>query len=694
MENYLEGILVGNSRGFGFVKVEGCDDEFFIPPDKMFGAMDGDKVVIQPMKTTEKGPTAEIKKILEYANQTVVGNLKFGMSGNYVVADNPRFHKTVLIAPKDLNCATIDDKVVVKVTAQPGGSEDLRGVIQVVLGNSKKRSVLEKAIICEKNIPDEFTEEVLTAADNIPQEISDADRDGRTDLRDEIIFTIDGDDTRDIDDAISVEKLDNGHYKLGVHIADVGNYVKRGSVIDKSAFERGTSCYFPGYVIPMLPTSLSNGICSLNEGVDRLALSCVMEIDENGEIVDHQIFESVINSNARLTYNKVFATLNGEATEEKYQKLKEKFFMMKDLCEILYKRRTQDGYLELDLPETYFELNEKGEIIDIKNYDRNITHEMIEQFMICANITVAKHFKELKLPFVYRVHETPTPEKSTMLFDFMEAIGVNTANLSREVTPKNYQKILKSVDGEPFEQVLNKVLLRSLQKAKYLEKPLGHFGLALKDYCHFTSPIRRYPDLTIHRIIKDSLHGKIDKIEQKDLRVFVEDASEQSSVTEKRAEMAERQVEALKMAEYMKKHIGEEFEGTVSEVTSFGVFVTLNNTIEGLIRLENLPETYEYFEKQMMLKNPHNKICIGDPIKVRVCAVDLPKRQIEFCDLNAEYKPRKEREELKPYNKDFKKFSDRKYNNKKHNDKYGDKKKRYSQKKEIKMIKTSEKALD
>ena len=669
MEKYYEGIFIGTNKGFGFVKIEGIEEDFFIPPNATLGALDGDKVVIESVKKPDADNVAEVKKILAYANQRIIGNLMYGLMGNYVVPDNPRIPKTILIKPKDINSATVGDKVVVNVTAQPTSDDDLLGEVIEVLGRATERSVLERAIIRENKIRDVFPQPVLDLAESFGQEVSEKDKLGRRDLTGETIFTIDGDDSKDLDDAISIKKLENGNYLLGVHIADVGNYVKKGNLIDIEAYARGTSTYFPGYVIPMLPTTLSNGICSLNENEVRLTLTCEMEINEKGNVVKHDIYESFIKSSARLTYNKVFATLNGEETEEKYQNLKNEFELMAELTRILQAKKDEEGYLEFDLPETHFELNEKGEIISISREENNFAHQIIECFMIAANETVAEHFYKLKVPFVYRVHEMPTAEKSAQLSSFMEGLGLNPVVFSNHITPKDYQEILKAIDGEPYEKALNKVLLMSLQKAKYFEKCLGHFGLASTYYTHFTSPIRRYSDLTIHRIIKDYLNHRLD-VNDKNLKLFVEEASVQASETEKRSEVSERQVDDLKMAEYMQKHLGEEFEGTVCGVTSFGVFVELENTVEGLIRIENLPtDEYEYIEKTMTLKGHHHSYAYGDTVKIRVAKVNLPKRQIDFCESSMEFK-----EKLKKDDRPRKpKLSKEVLKNKKNNKKYSKK---------------------
>lgn len=640
MEKYYEGKFIGSGKGFGFIAIDGIEDDFFIPPNKTLGALDGDRVVIEPISVGEVSNIAEVKKILEYANQTLVGNLMYGLMGNYVVADNIRIHKTVLIKPQDLNGGNVGDKVVVKITTQPLSSEDLRGEIIEVLGKATERSVLEKAIIRTNKIRDVFPQEVIDKAESFGQEVLEKDKINRQNLTKAEIFTIDGDDSKDLDDAIQVKKLDNGNYLLGVHIADVGQYVKKGGVIDLEAYERGTSTYFPGYVIPMLPTSLSNGICSLNEGVERLTLSCEMEINKEGTVVNHNIFESIIKSCGRLTYDKVLATMQGKKTEEKYQKLLPTFKLMEELTHILQNKKDREGYLDFDLPETYFELNERGELLNVLKADRHIVHQIIEAFMVVANETVAEHFYKLKIPFVYRVHEVPSPEKAKQLADFMEGLGLTPIKLDSHISPKNYQLILKNIDGEPYEQVLNKVILMSMQKARYCEKCLGHFGLASPYYCHFTSPIRRYPDLTIHRIIKDYLHKDVDE-NDKNLKLFVEEASENSSIKEKNAEVSERQVSALKMAEFMQKHIGEEFDGTICGVTAFGVFVELENTIEGMIRIENLPtDEYEYIDKTFTLKGRNHKFGYGDYIKIRVAGVNLAKRQVDFCESTMPFTPK------------------------------------------------------
>ncbi len=645
---FFEGNLVGNSKGYGFVGIDGYDDDFFIPPDKMNGALDGDRVLIYATNIGINSNFAEVRKIIEKSNKTVIGNLAYGLAGNYVIGDNHRLHKVVLISNKNLNKANIGDKVVVEIIEQPDNQNSLQGKIIEVLGPAAERSVLEKAIIRENKLPEVFPQNVIEAADKIADEVSADEENGRVDLTKQTLFTIDGDDAKDLDDAISIEKLPNGNFKLGVHIADVGHYVKRGSAIDKEAFNRGTSVYFPGYVIPMLPTKLSNGICSLSENAKRLTLSCEMIINEKAEVVDYKIFESVICSCGRLTYDKVFAALQGEQNlEKKYLDNLPKFKIMEELCLLLEDKKFQDGCLELDVPEAYFNLDEKGRLVEVVKRERHIAHRIIESFMIVCNETIAREFCIKKIPFIYRAHETPPQEKIDTLLSFVGHLANKPTKFSNPVQPKDYQNVLTFAENKPYKDILNKVVLISLAKARYSEQCLGHFGLASTYYTHFTSPIRRYSDLSIHRIIKDYLNKKIGNKEiekdkkMQDLREFVEDAAVQASVTERRAETSERMVCSLKMAEYMQDYIGDDFEGTVCGVTNFGVFVELENTIEGLVRVENLPyDQYVYEERTMRLKGIKKSYGFGDKIKIRVVAVDLQRRQIEFCEASTVYMPR------------------------------------------------------
>ena len=431
---------------------------------------------------------------------------------------------------------------------------------------------------------------------------------------------------------MSIKKLDDGTFELGVHIADVGNYVTLGSPLDQDAFERGTSVYFPDNVIPMLPKKLSNGICSLNPNVERLALSVIMKIDYEGKVVSHEIKESVIKSVQRFTYDEIFAIMNGDKEMcEKYAHLKDDVLTMQNLSNIIKKDREKRGSLNFDIPEATFKLNEQGEVLDVMPRVQNEAHNLIERFMVICNETVAKHFDDLGVPFIYRVHEKPTLESVQNVLAFIQGLGVNSVVPPKKIDPTFYQRLLSLFKGTPEESVLNKVFLMSMKKARYQEDDLGHFGLASLNYCHFTSPIRRYPDLCIHRIIKECLHKGFDKSKLYELEDYVTEASFQSSKTERRADDAERAVDDLKKAEFMSKQIGKDFEGVISGVTNFGIFVQLPNTVEGLIKLENLPkDDYVFLDKKMMLCGTKRNYCLGDTIKVKVAASNVFTRKIDF----------------------------------------------------------------
>ena len=487
-----------------------------------------------------------------------------------------------------------------------------------------------KGIIREHELYESFPDDVIAECDKLSMSVKACQKKNRLDLTKEEIFTIDGEDAQDFDDAVSIKRTGKG-YILGVHIADVGEYVKKDSSLDEEAFNRGTSVYFPKSVLPMLPEVLSNGVCSLQEGVDRLTLSCIMEIDKNGKVVNYQICESVIKSVARLTYNQVNDLFNGK--ESKASKVKKSLFNMLELSKILQANKIKNGYLDFEIPECEFIFDEEGKAIDVVKRERNAAHRLIEDFMVLANEVVAKSFKIKGVPFVYRVHEAPRKEKLTAVKDFMEGLGISVPNLPEEIKPDYYQSLLKLVDGKDYESIVNKVLLRSMQKAKYMNKNLGHFGLALEYYCHFTSPIRRYPDLTIHRIIKETLHKKaLSKTRMEELGLFTFEASEQSSLTERNAEKAEREVDDLWKAYIMKDKIGQEFEATISSVTSYGVFVELENGVEGLVRIEDLPQDgYLFLEKQLKLQGQNHTFRLGDRINVILIKANIFTRKLDFA---------------------------------------------------------------
>ena len=622
-----KGEVANKSRDYLFVKIPGQARDYFIPSDKTKGAISGDIVLV---RATGGNNEAEVVKIVEKVNRQVVGIVKKDEIGTFVEAD--RFTKPIYIQEKDLNGAAVNDLVVTEITYQPSSKDGLQGRVSEILGRADDKAILEQAIIKDFNLPTEYSKEALAQCEYIPEKISEDDKKGRLDLTGETIFTIDGADARDLDDAVSIKKLEDGTYELGVHIADVGNYVTLGSPLDQDAFERGTSVYFPDNVIPMLPKKLSNGICSLNPNVERLALSVIMKIDSTGHVVSHEIKESVIKSCQRFTYDEIFAIMNGDKEMcEKYAHLKDDVLLMQELSNIIKADRERRGSLNFDLPEATFKLNEQGEVLEINPRVQNEAHNLIERFMVICNETVAKHFDDLNVPFVYRVHEKPSPESVQKVLMFMEGLGVNRILPPKKIDPTFYQQLISLFEGTEQARVLDKVILMSMKKARYQEEDLGHFGLASENYCHFTSPIRRYPDLCIHRIIKECLHKGVDRKNLYELEDFVTEASFQASKTERRADDAERAVDDLKKAEYMSKQIGKEFEGVISGVTNFGVFVQLPNTVEGLIKLENLPkDDYVFIDTQQKLAGRKKTYCLGDPIKVKVAAANVFTRKIDF----------------------------------------------------------------
>ena len=622
-----KGEVANKSRDYLFVKVQGQARDYFIPSDKTKGAISGDIVLVRPIGGNYE---AEVVKIVEKVNRQVVGIVKKDEVGTYVESD--RFTKPIYIQPKELNGADVNDLVVTEITYQPSSREGLQGKVSEILGKADDKAILEQAIIKDFNLPTEYSKKALEQCEYIGDTIKPEDREGRLDLTNQTIFTIDGADARDLDDAVSIKKFDDGTYELGVHIADVGNYVTLGSPLDEEAFERGTSVYFPDNVIPMLPKKLSNGICSLNPNVERLALSVIMRIDSTGKVISHEIKESVIKSVQRFTYDEIFAIMNGDKEMcEKYAHLKDDVLKMQELSNIIREDRKKRGSLNFDIPEATFKLNEQGEVLDVMPRVQNEAHNLIERFMVICNETVAKHFDDLGVPFIYRVHEKPTPESVQNVLSFIEGLGVNSIAPPKKIDPTFYQRLLSLFENTPEESVLNKVFLMSMKKARYQEDDLGHFGLASENYCHFTSPIRRYPDLCIHRIIKECLHKGFNKANLYELEDFVTEASFQSSKTERRADDAERAVDDLKKAEFMSKQIGKEFEGVISGVTNFGIFVQLPNTIEGLIKIENLPnDDYVFLDKKMKLSGVKRTYSLGDTIKVKVTASNVFTRKIDF----------------------------------------------------------------
>ena len=622
----VSGTISGNERGFAFLIPDGKTadmKDYFIPRHSLKGALDGDRVLAAKVKGTMDEAT--VIKILSRGRTAVAGTFERVGGACYVVPDSSKFVPRIFV-PTSLSLgAKQGDKVVCRITAYPHGKAP-NGKVTEILGKSGDFFAEELSIIRNYGLYEEFPKEVEKQAESVAAEKVVLGK--RRDLRGELTITIDGDDTRDIDDAVSLKRR-GGNFVLGVHIADVGHYVKRGSKLDGEAYNRGTSVYFPDRVLPMLPRALSNGACSLNEGEDRYALSCVMTITPDGERIKSEIFESVINSNHRTTYKEITALIEGdEGTAEKYPDLITMCRDMKELCEALSSRRERLGNIDLSVKEAHISLDERGEIV-IPDFERTISERIIEQFMISANEAVAERMEKAGAPFMFRVHEPPAPEKIASFLSFLSDLGISGKVSEDEPTPKQFQAILKRVAGKPCEGAVNKVMLRTMQKARYFERNLGHFGIASGCYCHFTSPIRRYPDLFIHRIIKGMLHGELDLMREKYAPVAAEEAAH-CSLCERNADGAERDVDSLYKVVYMSDRIGEEYEATVSGVTAFGVFAELDNTVEGLIRLEKLPGgSYEYLEDKFVLKGERT-FRLGDRIKIRVDGCDWGNMRPEF----------------------------------------------------------------
>lgn len=626
---YIKGKFIGNAKGFGFVQTDtlGEKEDVFIPANLTGNAIDGDLVIVKILSSSEEGIDGKVVDIFKPIEKIVCSVVKVGKN-YFLEPDNNHIPFKFKILSSSVKYHE-NDRVVAKVIRN---TKTFSAQIVENLGLQTDIKACELGIIREYNLYETFPENVLEECEKIPDKVLEKQKKNRKNFTKETTFTIDGEDAKDFDDAVSIKKNEKGNYVLSVHIADVGEYVKEGSQIDEEAYNRGTSVYFPTSVLPMLPIKLSNGICSLNEGVARLTLSCIMEINQNGEVVSHQIYEGVIKSCARLTYTEVYKVLCGEKASAKAEKVKKDLLLMLELSKILQQKRKKEGSLDFEIPEVEFVFDENGMAVDLKERERNAAHRLIEDFMVVANETVAKEFNDKKLPFVYRVHESPRKEKTISVIEFLQGVGVKTPALPEIVTSKYYQSLLDQIEGEDYQKTANKIILRSMQKAKYSNQCLGHFGLALTYYCHFTSPIRRYPDLTIHRIIKESLHKKnIQKQRKEELEEFTYQSAEQSSLTERNAEKCEREVDDLWKAYLMKDKIGQDFDAIVSSVTNFGVFVELENTVEGLIKIEDLPQdSYLFFEKQLKLKGQHYCFSIGDKLRVKLVNSNIYTRKIDF----------------------------------------------------------------
>lgn len=632
------GILSKHPRGFGFVTCEDIEKDVFIAAGSMGGAMNGDEVEVDliPEYLWKQSPEGIIVKVLSRKTEEVAGTFEKSRKFGFVVPESRKYREDIFIRKKDFAGAQRGDKVVARITKYPDHENSAEGKIVEIISRAGQPGGDIKAIARSYDMRESFPSRAAAEAKAMKKRgIRPEDLRGRRDLRKETIFTIDGTDSKDFDDAVSLKILDNGNYLLGVHIADVAHYVEEDGPLDKEALKRGTSVYLIDQVIPMLPKALSNNICSLNPGEDRLTLSVDMEITPDGELAGHEIYESVIHSKARLVYDDISDMLENDDEEmlRKYSSIKEDLYAMGRLAALLREKRSQRGSLDFDLDEAHIRLNNKGIPVSVDIAERRTANKLIEEFMLLANETVAEHFFWLEVPFIYRIHEKPAFEKVEQLKIFLQSMGMTLRGSADSVHPRELSSILKSVEGKPSEGVVNTVTLRSMQKAFYGTSCEGHFGLALKYYCHFTSPIRRYPDLMIHRIIKSVLQDGINVKKMSHFRGAAEKAAEQSSVAERKAIEVEREVEKLKKAEYMSYHIGEVYDGIISGTTSFGIYVQLENTVEGMIRIEDLwDDYYDYVPEKYALVGEHTgrMYKLGDSIRIVVDNVDIDRHEIDF----------------------------------------------------------------
>ncbi len=638
-KKYYEGIYRKNQKGFGFVRLEDQEDDIYISKENSLNALNGDRVLIEILEESNKVKSAEARvvKILKHEKDTIVGIFQNNKNFGFVVPDDRNFGTDIFISKKDFGKARHNHKVLVKITKYPEKGKNAEGKVIEVLGNVNEAGVDMLSLIKEYNLPSTFPEPVVEEAKRYDNKVDKKDIPNRVDFRDEDIFTIDGEDAKDLDDAVRVEKLQNGHYKLEVHIADVSYYVKENSLLDQEALVRGTSIYMLGRVIPMLPRELSNGICSLNAGEDRFTLSCIMEINENGDVISSEIVKGIIKVTERMSYTDVQAIIDNsnKQTVNKYEPYISQFKLMEELAHILKDKRMNQGYLNLDIPESKIDLDIDGKVTNISKYETTFAHDIIEQFMLTANETVAEKFFWLEAPFIYRVHEDPDIEKIQELNKFLFNFGLKIKANKDNIYPKEFAKILEDVKGKEEEKVVSNLVLRTLKVARYESENKGHFGIASKYYCHFTSPIRRYPDLFIHRMISKYLEENYDVSEKwiEEHREQAEDRAKQSSEREKIATKVEREAEDLKKAEYMESRIGNEYNGIVSSVTSFGIFVELENTVEGLIRFEDLGDEYFIYDedrKRLIGEKTNKTYKIGDKLKIRVKSASKLLRQIDF----------------------------------------------------------------
>ena len=636
-QKYLTGIFVGHAKGFGFVELlDENGEDIYIPEEETGGAFHGDKVQVALKKENKPGKRREgrVIKVLERGTREIVGTFQESAGFGFVVPDNQRFLRDIFIQKENFLGARNQDKVVVEIRDYGTRKRSPEGKIIQVLGNSEEKGIDVLSVAKSCGLPMEFPEKVLNQAERIRESLNEGDFYGRLDLRDVPMVTIDGEDAKDLDDAVSLSKEGN-LFHLGVHIADVSNYVQYSSALDREALKRGTSVYLVDRVIPMLPKKLSNGICSLNAGEDRLALSCLMDIDEKGKVVSHGIAETVIHVNERMTYTDVKKILRKEDQQlaERYREFLPMFFQMEELSALLRKRRKKRGAIDFDFPESKIELDENGKPVRIYPYEQNVATRIIEDFMLAANETVAQEYAQAGIPFVYRTHDTPDMEKMEPVLELVHRAGVKVKKSKEEIRPKEVQKILKELEGKDSEDFFSRLILRSMKQARYTTECTGHFGLAARYYCHFTSPIRRYPDLQIHRIIKENLRGKMTEAKMSHYEEILDEVARQSSATERRAEEAERETIKMKKAEYMESQIGEIFEGVISGVTDWGLYVELPNTVEGLVHVNSLMDDYYVYDSVHYTLTGERKkrsFAIGQKVKVRVAQADARERTVDF----------------------------------------------------------------
>jgi len=632
--NIIQGTFISNSKGFGFVlRDNSVEDDIFIPAFATNGAMHKDKVWCRISNITKRKAEGEIIKIIERGIKNIVGTYEENKGFGFVVPDDKKFAQDIFIPKGNSKGAVNGHKVVVNIIKPPIERRSPEGKVVEILGHTNDPGVDILSIITQFDLPVEFSEEIYNEVEKISDVVSEDELKNRKDFRNITMVTIDGEDAKDLDDAVSVEKMENGNYKLGVYIADVSYYVKENSCLDKEAYKRGTSVYLVDRVIPMLPHKLSNGICSLNAGEDRLSLSCIMEINKDGNVVNHEVCSCIINVNKRMTYTIVNDLLTNENSEyrQEYMDLIPMFKQMEELRNILLNKRIKRGAIEFDFTESKIILDENGKPIDIKPYERNVATSIIEEFMLAANETIAEEFYWLEIPFIFRSHEEPDTEKMERLSEFIGKFGyVLKGNSSH---PKSIQKLLAKTKNTPEDMIINKVVLRSLKQARYTAKNEGHFGLAAKYYCHFTSPIRRYPDLQIHRLIRQYLGGSLTG-----KRLIIADkkmpeVAKQCSIRERVADEAERETDNLKKVEFMSDKVGEVFEAIISSVTNWGIYVQLPNTTEGMISIRNMDDDYYVFDEKNMWfigEHTHKTYTIGDKVKVVLVRANIYERNLDF----------------------------------------------------------------